>query len=330
MGVAFTIAGTGSYLPESFRTSAEIDAAAGRPTGWIERQFQIVRRGVAAPHETASAMGASAARRALDAAGWTPDDLDVIVGACGVMEQPIPGAAALIQHRLGLGQSGKPAFDVNATCLSFLTALDLVSLGLAAGRWRRALVVSADIASAALNFDDPEASVIFGDGAAAACVEAGEGAGEIRAFRLETYGDDHDVCALEAGGSRVRLADGVDQFIAKSKFRMDGPAVFRATARRYPRFLMRLLKAANATLDEIDVVIPHQASAAALEHLKRTPGLDPSKVVDIFSGQGNQIATSLPSALDAAVRTGRLKRGDTALLIGTAAGVSLGGMVLDF
>jgi len=324
------IQGSGAVQPLQRVASEAIDARIGKPAGWTVANFAIRSRGVASGDETSSSFGASAAQLALDAAGWRPSDLDVIVAACGVMEQPIPGTACLIQRRLGLGGSGIPAFDINATCLSFLTALDTVAMGLATGRWRRALVVSADIASAALDFDDPEASVIFGDGAAAVAVEAIAGPSGLLGYRLETYGDGAELCQLEAGGTRLRPHDDLSGFLARSRFRMDGPGVFKATARRFPAFLERLLEGCRLTLDDIDVVVPHQASAAALEHLRRSLSGAGERVVDIFADHGNQIAASMPSALCAAIADGRLKRGDKALLVGTAAGVSLGGAVIRY
>jgi 3-oxoacyl-[acyl-carrier-protein] synthase III len=324
------IQGSGAVQPRQRVPSEAIDARMGRPAGWTAANFAIRSRGVACDEETSSSLAAAAARLALRAAGWQPSDLCVIVAACGVMEQPIPGTACLIQRRLGLGASGIPAFDINATCLSFLVAMDTVALGLAAGRWRKALIVSSDIASAALDFDDPEASAIFGDGAAAVVVEAVAGSSAMLGYRLETYGDGAELCQLEAGGTRLRPHDDLGNFLARSHFRMDGPGVFKATARRFPAFLERLLAACELTLDDIDLVVPHQASAAALEHLRRALGGAGERVVDIFADHGNQIAASMPSALCAAISGGRLRRGDKALLVGTAAGVSLGGAVIRY
>lgn len=272
-------------------------------------------------------MGAWAAEAALTEAGWNPASLDVIIGACGVMEQPIPGTSVLIQRRLGLGDSGIPAFDINATCLSFLLALDHVLTGFSIGRWRRALIVSADIASAALDFSDPEASVLFGDGAAAFALEA-NGPHMRLAHRFNTYGEAADVCRLEAGGTRLRPDEDLDAFLAHSKFRMDGRGVFRATSRRFAEFLTGLLSTAGVSPADLDVVIPHQASAAALEHLKRAIPSGDEKVVDIFADIGNQIATSLPFAWHVARQRGLLRPGQHGLMIGTSAGVSLGGAVM--
>jgi 3-oxoacyl-[acyl-carrier-protein] synthase-3 len=323
----FAIAGSGVYLPRRIVTASELDTMTGQRPGSTAKRFQVKERRWAAPDETSSYMAAAAAEAALAEAGWEPRSLDVIVGACGVMEQPIPGTSVLVQRRLGLGSSGIPAFDVNATCLSFLLALDHVLAGFTLGRWRRALIVSADIASAALDFSDPEASVLFGDGAAALAIEA-DGPHRRLAYRFSTWGDAADACRLEAGGTRLRPEPDLDAFLARAKFQMDGRAVFRATSRRFPEFLDRLLESADVPREAIDTVIPHQASAGALDHLRRAIPSGADKVVDLFAEVGNQIATSLPFTLHTARQRGLLRPGEQALLIGSAAGVSIGGAVI--
>jgi 3-oxoacyl-[acyl-carrier-protein] synthase-3 len=326
------IVGTGAYRPVARALSSDIDVRLEKEKGWIEVNFRIRERGVANAEETSSSMGASAAKDALVAAGLTADSLDVIVGACGVMEQPIPGTAPLIQQKLGLGGSGIPAFDINATCLSFLAALDVVAMGMAADKWSRALIVSADIASAALNFEDPKASVIFGDGAAAMVVESvapDEGPALLECL-IETYGDGAKLCELQAGGTRLRPHEDLDGFLAASLFRMDGPGLYRAARKRAPRLIHRLLDGAGVGIDDINLVIPHQASAQGLDFLRDVMGLGSERVVDIFADHGNQIAASMPTALHVAIASGRLKRGDLAMLIGTAAGISLGAAVLRY
>jgi 3-oxoacyl-[acyl-carrier-protein] synthase III len=312
-------------LPRAVVPSADVDAFVGHDPGWTEANFGIASRYWATGDETTSSLGAAAAKAALKDAGWAATDVDVIIAACGVMEQPIPGTAPLIQRRMGLGDSGIAAFDVNATCLSFLVAFETLLLGMAAGKWRRGLIVSADIASAALDFSAPEASVIFGDGAAAAAVEV-DGPSALLACRLSTFGDGADFCQLEAGGTRLRPHDDLEGFMAASRFRMDGPGLFKATARRFPAFLDALFK--TARVGAPDSIIPHQASAAALEHLKRAVPDGHAKTVDIFRNHGNQIATSMPHALHVARTTARAAAGTHSLLIGTSAGVSLGGAVI--
>ncbi|MFM6853684.1 MAG: 3-oxoacyl-[acyl-carrier-protein] synthase III C-terminal domain-containing protein [Sphingopyxis sp.] len=323
----FGIAGTGTYLPRAVVVAAEYDRLTGLPPGRVAGAFGVVQRHRAGPDETTSWMAEQAARAALADAGWAPQSLDVIISACGVMEQPIPSTAALVQRRLGLGDSGIAAFDMNATCLSFMVAFDRVLAGFALKEWRRALIVSADIASAALDYSQPEASVLFGDGAAAIALEA-DGPHIRMAQLFRTYGDGADLCRIEAGGTRMRPADGIDRFLDHAKFRMDGPGLFRATSRRFPAFMADLLGAAGCGAGDLQCIIPHQASRAALEHLKRSLPDGRAATIDMFAHIGNLIATSIPFTLAHARQQGRLKPGELGLLVGTSAGVSLGGAVV--
>ena len=327
-GFRFGIAGSASYLPRRTVGAQELAGLCGIDADLVAERFGVRFRHYAGADETSSFMAAAAAAQALDEAGWGPATLDVIVGACGVMEQPIPGTSVLVQRRLGLGSSGIPAFDINATCLSFLLALDRVLAGFALGEWRRALVFSADIASAALDYADPEGSLLFGDGAAAVLLEA-DGPHRRLAHAFRTYGDAADACRLEAGGTRLRPRDDLEGFLARSRFQMNGRAVFSATARQFPTFLEELLAAAGTGPDGIDLIVPHQASAPALEHLKRSIPHGHDRTIDCFAQVGNLIATSLPYALHLARSEGRLTAGNTVLMIGSSAGISLGGAVLQ-
>ena len=322
----FGLAGAGTYEPAGIVTSDELDSRCGRPPGTAAK-LGIRERRYARADETSSFMAAEAARRAAEDAGWELGEIDVLIGACGVMEQPIPGTAPLVQRRLGLGGSGIPAFDLNATCLSFLPALDHAIAGMTLKGWRRVVIFAADIASAALDHDDLEASAIFGDGAAAVALEAG-GSSRVLASRLETYGDHSDLCRLEAGGTRLRPHEDLAGFLAASRFRMEGIALFKATARRFPPFIARLLADAGLASEDIASVIPHQASAPALAHLGRAMGGDPARIVDTFATLGNRIASSLPHSLAVARREGRLAPGSASLLVGSSAGLSLGGAVI--
>jgi 3-oxoacyl-[acyl-carrier-protein] synthase III len=323
----FGIDGSAVALPRRAVPSIEVDALSGQQAGATQAQFKISNRHWAEPDETSSALAAKAVQSAINEAGWDPKTIDAIIGACGVMEQPIPGTSALVQRRLGLGDSGIPAFDINATCLSFLMAFDRALAGFALGEWRRVVLFSSDIASAALDFSNVEASVIFGDGAAAFALSS-EGPHERLAHSFKTFSDAADVCRLEAGGTRVRPQDDLEAFLARSKFQMDGKAVFKATASRFSPFIDALLEQANINAEELSVIVPHQASAAALEHLKRALPGGHEKTIDIFAEYGNQIAVSMPHALHVARTSGRLAKNTIGLLVGTSAGVSLGGAVV--
>jgi 3-oxoacyl-[acyl-carrier-protein] synthase-3 len=322
----FTLAGAGTYEPETVVTSDELDLRHGREPGTTLR-LGIRERRYASATETSSFMATEASRRAAADAGWELGQIDALIGACGVMEQPIPGTAPLVQRRLGLGESGIPAFDINATCLSFLPAVDHALAGMTTKGWRRVLVFAADIASAALDHEDLEASAIFGDGAAAVALEAG-GPSRILASRFETYGDQSDLCRLEAGGTRLSPHEDLPGFLARSRFRMEGIALFKVTARRFPPFMARLFADSGLGPDDLATIIPHQASAPALAHLGRALGGDPGRIVNVFPTLGNRIASSLPHALAVARRGGLLSPGSASLLVGSSAGVSLGGAIV--
>jgi len=326
---SFTIAGWGAYRPRRRVPSSALDAAHGLDAGWTQAQFGIAARHVAEADETSSMMGAAAARAALDMAGWQAGDFDVLIGGCGVMEQPIPSTAALVQNRLGLGASGIPAFDVNQTCVSFMTALDVAAMGIACGRWRRVLLFAADIASAGLDASNPKTRSIFGDGAAALAIEAraGNGAG-LLASRFVTHGEHHALAQLRAGGTRLRVTEGLDALVAGSHFEMDAFGIFKAAAKALPGVIDGALADAGMTRDELACVICHQASAPGVEHVRRLFAPHGSRIVDIFAETGNQIAASIPTALTHALDKGAARRGDTIMLLGTAAGISAGAMVL--
>lgn len=326
----FKIVGYGQYLPRQIRTSRELDAIFGQAAGWTEDRFGIRQRHVASQDETSSMMGAAAARDALAMAGWEDGEFDTLIGACGVMEQPIPGTSVLIQNALGLGKSGVWTFDVNQTCLSFLTALDVVAMGMDSGRFKRAVIVASDIASAGLDLKDPQTASIFGDGAAAICVEkTGDRDGPGLLSRcFETYGEGKDLATLRAGGTRIRVEDGYEALLDGARFRMDAFGIFKAAARTLPRMIDQVLGEVGLNRETVDLVVCHQASHPGLEHVRRLMGGDPDRVVDCFGRLGNQIAASLPNVLVEAHAGGRVKPGGSALLLGTAAGISAAAMVL--
>lgn len=322
----FHIAGWGAYRPARVLSSLEIDAQAGQQTGYTGDMFGIVSRHVAGPRETSSMMAAAAAQTAMDRAGWQMPD--VIIGGCGVMEQPIPSTSALVQHALGLGASGVPSFDVNQTCLSFVAALDVAAMGLAMGRWKRALVFASDIASAGLNPANAKTSAIFGDGAAAVALEACEDDAGLLSVASVTLGEHHALAQLRAGGTRLRVSEGYDAIVAGSYFEMDAFGIFKAAAKALPGVIAKALTDAELTMEQIACVVCHQASAPGVEHVRRLFAPIEERVVDIFADHGNQIAASIPTALAHALGSGRAGRGDHVLLLGTAAGISATAMVL--
>ncbi len=330
--ISLRILGTGEYLPEQRVPSTEFDTRWRKPSGWTFRACGVEYRHVASPNETSSYMGAQAAQRALAAAELAPQELDCIVSACSVMEQAIPCLGSQIQRALGLGESGIPAFDVNATCLSFLVALDLISCAMAAGRYRKVLMVSSESPSAGLNPDDVATAALFGDGAVAVVVGLAEpeSSSSLLAAKVATYSVGNELCQLRAGGTRVRLEKGCEAYQAATFFEMDGKATFRMAARFLPGFSEQLLTAAGVGRDDLSCLIPHQASGRALDKLDSILGIPLTKVVRTIHHRGNMVAASMPGALHHAISSQRLRRGDLFALMGTGAGLSLGGAVLRY
>jgi|SRR5690606_3694362 3-oxoacyl-[acyl-carrier-protein] synthase-3 len=326
-----TLLGSGHALPAQRLTSSEIDRSLGLPDGSTERLSGVRSRAVASAEDTAAALAAQAAQKALEAAGLTAGALDCVIAASGTMDQGMPCNAALIHRELGLGSSGIPAFDINASCLGFIAALDQISWALAAGRYRRVLLVCADIASCGLDWQQLHSAAIFGDGAAAVVLgHDGDGLRlNILAAQLRTYSEGATLCQIAAGGSRHHPSRGEQNFAALSRFSMQGKAVFRLASTHLPAFLQSLLDEAGLQQVQIDRVVPHQASHLAMEHLRKRLGFASEQVIDIFAGYGNQVAASLPTALDIGLRDGRIDAGQRVLLLGTGAGLSLGGMLLE-
>ena len=326
-----SLLGTGARAGGKILASAEIDARLGKPAGWVEGACGVIRRPVIAEGETQESLAVDAARRALADAGVDAGEIDLLLFASAVGRQPIPSTATLIKRELGLTRCAAPAFDINATCLSAVAALEVAALYIAAGRARHVLIVASEIATRALPWaDDPATAALFGDGAAALVLgPAGTGGLHLHDVAIETWAEGYDYCALPAGGTRYDLHTNRDAFEANAFFRMDGHALFKLTRARLPAFIARLLDRAGWQAGEVDLVIPHQASPLALEHMIRKCGFARERVVSTVTETGNLVAASIPMTLDTARRDGRIARGSKVLLIGTSAGVSIGGATLQ-
>ncbi len=322
------IGGIGVYLPRRIVTSRELDAELGLRAGWLEHNCGVRQRHVVSGDETQEYMALEAARTALEDARLDACDLDLLLFAAAVGRQPIPATAPLVKQMLGVENCGFPAYDVNATCLSTLVAVDTAALLIKAGRANNVLVVSSEIASRALPWrTDPRTAGLFGDGAAALVVRAGDASSPcaLGAMHMETYADGYSYCELRAGGTRYDFQREREAFAANAEFNMQGAALYRITSEAAPGFIERLLQKANWGQDEVDLVVRHQASAHALAHIIKRCGFAAERVMDFVADIGNQVAASWPIVLYKAREAGRLKPGMKVLLLGTSAGVSLGG-----
>lgn len=323
--------GTGARAGGKALPSAEIDARLGKPQGWLESASGVITRPVIAEGETQESLAVDAARLALADAGLEPEDIDLLLFASAVGRQPIPSTATLIKRELGLTRCAAPAFDINATCLSAVAAMEVAALYIAAGRARHVLIVASEIATRALPWaEDPATAALFGDGAAALVLGPAQASGlHLREVMIETWAEGYDYCALPAGGTRYDLHTNREDFEANAFFRMDGHALFKLTRAKLPDFIGRLLARAGWQQDEVDLVIPHQASPLALEHMIRKCGFARERIVSTIQQTGNLVAASIPMTLDTARREGRITKASKVLLIGTSAGVSIGGVTLQ-
>ena len=322
---ACKIIATGIALPPTRVTSAELDARLGKPAGYVEKRCGIAWRYHASLRDSQAELAAQALHQALQAGGLTPSSIDLLICASAVAVQALPCSAIPILRAAGM-PSGVAGFDINSSCVSFISALEVAAGLLNSGAYRRIAIVSADLASRGIDWNHEESSLIFGDGAACAIVERGDGRSGILASLIEMYPDGSELCEIRAGGTRRNPRAGMAD--SDFLFHMQGKPLFRYAASLIEDYFARLLQKSGLALADIATVVPHQASHLSLEHMRKRLHVPPATLVDIYRHYGNQVAASIPTALHEAVISGRFTAGNPVMLIGTAAGLTLAGMVL--
>jgi 3-oxoacyl-[acyl-carrier-protein] synthase-3 len=319
------ITGTGSYLPPRRVTNADLAAelgARGVETSdqWIVERTGIRARHFADPGVTASDLGAHAARQALEAAGAKAQDIDLIIVATSTPDMVFPSAACILQHKLGI--AGCPAFDVQAVCSGFVYALTIADAMIRTGSASKALVIGSEVFSRILDFDDRTTCVLFGDGAGAVVLEASETPGILAS---DLHADGKHVGILCVPGT---VSGG--QVLGDPVLKMDGQAVFKLAVGVLEDAARAALAKAGRTAADIDWLIPHQANIRIMQGTAKRLKLPMDKVIVTVDQHGNTSAASIPLALDAAVRSGRIAKGDTLMLEGVGGGFTWGAVLLDF
>jgi len=312
------IIGTGSYLPQTVLSNDDLAARLDTSDAWIVERTGIQRRHIAADGEFTSDLGTAAARQALDAAGLTPDDIDLIVVATATPDQTFPAVATVIQHKLGMVHG--VAFDVGAVCSGFLYALTVADALLVSGNHRRALVIGAETFSRLLDWDDRTTAVLFGDGAGAIVLEAQEQSGTnqdrgVLASRLHSDGRYNDLLYVDGGPGSTGTT---------GHLRMKGREVFRHAVVNLASVMGEVLAAADLAAEDVAWLVPHQANLRILEATARKLGLSQDRVVITVDRHANTSAASVPLALDVAVRDGRVQPGDLLLLEAMGGGFTWG------
>jgi 3-oxoacyl-[acyl-carrier-protein] synthase III len=319
------ITGTGSYLPPRRVTNAEL--AADLATRGVETsdEWIVERTGIRARHfadegVTASDLGAQAARQALESAAVRPQDIDLIIVATSTPDMVFPSAACILQNKLGI--AGCAAFDVQAVCSGFVYALTIADAMIKTGSASKALVIGSEVFSRILDFNDRTTCVLFGDGAGAVVLEASNTPG-ILASDLHADGKHVGILCVPGTVSRGKV-------LGDPLLKMDGQAVFKLAVGVLEDAARAALDKAGRSADDIDWLIPHQANIRIMQSTAKRLKLPMDKVVVTVDQHGNTSAASIPLALDAAVRSGKIAKGDTLMLEGVGGGFTWGAVLLDF
>lgn len=319
----FQIIGSAAYLPAKTITAEDLDKRLGLAPGWTARQTGVLVRHEADRTENGASMAKIVITQALRESRVSLSQIDLIVDASLTVQQPIPCNAALIQEALGSEAAGIPCFDIHASCLGFLAALQMVNGAFASGAARRALIVTAETPLRGVNWKEPESACLMGDGAAAILLEKTETDHPFSA-RLETFAEGASLCECRGGGHRLPPYDYSPEKQSLYQFHMDGLAVHKLASRKLPPLVKKVLEEAHCRLEDLDVV-PHQASGPALELLARRLGIARDRLHSSIADHGNMVAAGMPFVLD---RVRRQKPpGTRVMLIGTAAGYTQGAAI---
>ena len=326
----FKISGVGKYLPHNRIESAQLEADLSIPDGWSSR-YSGVKERYHVTFESNAFMGAKALDEAIKDAGLQVKDLGLLVSASATFDYPLPNQASLIKWELRVeDEIDFPCIDIDASCLSFVSALDYAAKSLHPVHCRHIAVVSTEIASKGLNPENWETATLFGDAAAAVIVSYDE-TGESGAFKyaLRTYAQGAMNTIIRGGGNQYFFRDHPYDPVLHS-FSMDGMKLLRLAKAKIPEFMNFFFRDLPWGLEEIDWILPHQASKAGLMVFRSLYDLDDAQVCSNLEMQGNCIAASIPSLLVDIIRSGDLQEGQTCLLSGTSAGFSIGGILIRY
>ena len=311
------IKGTGSALPKNLVSNAQLAERVDTSDEWIFERTGIKFRHIAGPGETTATLATEASRHALEAAGMTAADIDLIIVATATPDQTFPASATIVQHALGC--NGGVAFDVAAVCSGFLYAFSVAESMIRAGSAKNALVIGSETFSRILDWEDRATCVLFGDGAGAVVLCGEVGTSGALATRLHADGRFNELLYVDGGPSTTGTV---------GKLRMKGREVFRHAVTNLANVMTETLAAADIVAADVDWVVPHQANARIIDATAKKLGLDPAKVIMTVDRHANTSAASVPLALDVAVRDGRIKAGDIIVLEAMGGGFTWGASVV--
>jgi 3-oxoacyl-[acyl-carrier-protein] synthase-3 len=317
------IIGTGSYLPTKILTNHDLEKIVDTTDQWIFERTGIRERHIASAGETSASMGEQASRRAIEAAGISAKDIDLIIVATTTADQVFPSTACLVQDRLGI--HGCPAFDVQAVCTGFVYALGIAEKFIRSGSTRCALVVGTETLSRIIDWTDRVTCVLFGDGAGAVLLAASEKPGIISSH-LHADGKYKDLLSVPSG-----ISSGYDKVInGKAYMQMEGNEVFKVAVKTLGRIVDETLAVNHMKKTDIQWLVPHQANHRIIAATAKKLGMSMDHVVMTVDRHGNTSAASIPLAFDEAVRDGRIKTGETVLMEAFGGGFTWGSVLLKY
>ena len=317
------ITGVGLYLPPKIETAADIAKKIGKTADWIINKCGVKERRVSLID--VDEMGAIAGKKALG----DNNIPDLIINASGVPKQTIPDTSTFYQKALGF--EGIPSFSIHCTCLSFVTAFNTASALISSNIYKKILIISSDRGTRGRNFNEPESASLLGDGAAAILLEPSskDDKSELLFYNMKTWPSGAHLTEVRGGGTNKHPQD-PNTTLADNLFTMDGPNVYKIARKQVYKMVMRSLKATRLHKNQIDWVIPHQASGKAVDAYISIGGFPKEKVCSSIKEFGNCVAASLPMTLAMNIKNNNIKRGQNILLIGTGAGLSVACALINY
>lgn len=318
------IIGTGAYVPEKVYDNAYMESIVDTNDEWITRRTGISERHIAADDEYTSDIAIKAAKDAIENAGISPEELDLVILATVTPDYFTPACACLVQKAIGAVNAA--AFDYNAACSAFVTGITIAKQFIATGTYKKVLVVCADVLSKATDYKDRATCVLFGDAAGAAIVAASEEPGILTtdlgsdgdlAITCLAYRNDEEEIEKRVGGR-------------KDTIWMAGQAVMKFAVKAMAEASTKVVEEAGLTWDDIDLVVPHQANYRIVDSAIKRMGVDKEKVYLTLHKYGNTSASCIPVALSEAVAEGRIKKGDKIVLVGFGGGLTWGAAVIEW
>jgi 3-oxoacyl-[acyl-carrier-protein] synthase-3 len=321
------IIGWGFAVPPRVVTNFDLEKTVETTDEWIRTRTGIAERRIVGPKETTATLAIRAAQRALQAADLLPSKLDLVIVATTSPDYPMPSVASMVQDAIGAPRAG--AFDVNAACSGFIYALSVGSNMIASGAHQNVLVIGADTLSRYLDWSDRSTCVLFGDGAGAVVLQRSETPTGLRSCILGSDGSGLGSLYIPAGGTRNPITSETLQN-RQNFIRMKGSEVYRFAVSTVAQATQQALEAADLTIDDVDLFLPHQANIRIIQSAAKQLKLPPEKVYSNVERYGNTSAASIPIALCEAIREGRVHLGANLVMVGFGAGLSWGAAVVQW